>query len=419
LADDNMRYEREKDEGFYGMESETEIKFWVPGITLMNELLQSEPGKLPSFEEFHRMMEEQTAKDPWNYEEDRTFAQSLHARVSKSCTFPRYLATPTLCERCSKIDLEQSIHVSLFPETAQSCDLCRLFYHCLKNNNVGEQDDIQPLKRRDLFEICVPPGTLKVPHRIRVRLPALPEVGGRIYFQLLQEWLRACDGEHDDCGAPGGPPPLPTRVLNVGDGRDPTYLRLYHPSRGEKGDYLALSHCWGKPTKEQKDSFTTTIKNVDKRCQGISLVDLPRTFQDAVRVTRELGKRYLWIDSLCILQGQDGDWEKESKLMGSVFGNAYCTIAATSGVDSDAGFLGPRKSARNYVPVTSSSHGQVYVCEAIDDFHHDVEKGVLNQRAWVLQERALSRRTIHFTTRQTYFECGAGIHCETLTHMSK
>ena len=59
------------------------------------------------------------------------------------------------------------------------------------------------------------------------------------------------------------------------------------------------------------------------------------------------------------------------------------------------------------------------VCEAIDDFYRDVDQGELNQRGWVLQERALSRRTIYFTETQSYWECGGGVRCETMTKMKK
>jgi hypothetical protein len=55
----------------------------------------------------------------------------------------------------------------------------------------------------------------------------------------------------------------------------------------------------------------------------------------------------------------------------------------------------------------------------MDKFQVDVLGGTLNTRAWVLQERALSRRTLHFTDRQTYWECGGGVRCETLTYMRK
>ena len=105
--------------------------------------------------------------------------------------------------------------------------------------------------------------------------------------------------------------------------------------------------------------------------------------------------------------------------MASVFKNAYCTIAATSAENSQKGFLKRSTETPQYALVPNSSHGAVFVSTAMDDFEGDVGKGVLNSRAWVLQERALARRTIHFTTRQMYFECGGGIRCETLTYMQK
>jgi hypothetical protein len=61
----------------------------------------------------------------------------------------------------------------------------------------------------------------------------------------------------------------------------------------------------------------------------------------------------------------------------------------------------------------------VYVCESIDNFKEHVLDGALNRRGWVLQEHALARRTVFFTTHQTYFECGRGVRCETMTKMSK
>jgi hypothetical protein len=55
----------------------------------------------------------------------------------------------------------------------------------------------------------------------------------------------------------------------------------------------------------------------------------------------------------------------------------------------------------------------------MNDFKTHVLEGRLNKRRWVLQERALAHRTIFFTDRQTYWECGEGVKCETLTKMDK
>ncbi|RSL47216.1 hypothetical protein CEP51_015807 [Fusarium floridanum] len=105
--------------------------------------------------------------------------------------------------------------------------------------------------------------------------------------------------------------------------------------------------------------------------------------------------------------------------MSQVFNSAYCTISASSAKSSLDGFLTERKP-RPCVQLQTNT-GPLYICPAIDDFHHDVELSEINKRGWVLQERALSRRSIYFTSTQVYWECGRGIHCETLgrLHNSK
>jgi hypothetical protein len=55
----------------------------------------------------------------------------------------------------------------------------------------------------------------------------------------------------------------------------------------------------------------------------------------------------------------------------------------------------------------------------IDDFKTHVLDGALNFRGWVVQEQALAQRTVFFTEHQTYWECGEGVRCETMTKMNK
>jgi len=54
--------------------------------------------------------------------------------------------------------------------------------------------------------------------------------------------------------------------------------------------------------------ITTTTKNTEVHKDSISLSDLLATFRHADQITRELGIAYLWIDSLCIIQDDAGDW---------------------------------------------------------------------------------------------------------------
>ena len=258
---------------------------------------------------------------------------------------------------------------------------------------------------------------------IQISFPVLPEAESPTRFALLRAWLRWCDESHD-CNKHHieSNTELPTRLLYVGDPDDPNYdpdvLRL--DCATQKGKYIALSHCWGELPIEDKKQFCTTQDNIVQRRRGFSISDLPKTFQDAVKVTRELRVPYLWIDSLCIIQYEhDGkDWKRESRRMEEVFSLAYCTIAATSAVHSKAGFL-ERNVSTEYVLIQDASGRRFYISADMDDFDNDVEKARLNTRAWVMQERILSRRTIHFSAKQIYWECGEGIYCENLTRLKR
>jgi hypothetical protein len=163
----------------------------------------------------------------------------------------------------------------------------------------------------------------------------------------------------------------------------------------------------------------TTIDNIEDHLQGIPIEDLPQTFQDAIKTTRALGQRYLWIDSICITQGDGGDFSAQKTDMETIFSNAYCVIAASRARNQSSGFLqSPRP--RDFVTLRNRADGQpFYICTNIDDFDGHVLNGHLHKRGWVLQEHALARRTIFFTEHQTYWECGDGVRCETLTKMNK
>lgn len=174
--------------------------------------------------------------------------------------------------------------------------------------------------------------------------------------------------------------------------------------------YIALSHRWGGI-----DTFCTTAHNINERLIDIPYSQLPKTFQHAVITTWNLRVEYLWIDSLCIRQGDNSDWLQESAQMENVFAYAHCTLAATSAKDCNQGFLD--RSAESFVKLTDSNSNpalSVYIKETEIDFDKDVAQGPLNKRAWVFQERVLSHRTIHFTAEQTYFESNSNVWCEAM-----
>jgi hypothetical protein len=253
---------------------------------------------------------------------------------------------------------------------------------------------------------------------IQIGFPQLPKAGSDEHFRILRYWLHNCDETHQTLKCHLQTTFLPTRLIDVGLDSSEA-IRLYETQPTDAFKYLALSHSWGKKL-PYFQTFRRDLENFKKR---IEITDLPPTFRDAVKTTQRLGLRYLWIDSICIIQRDDtddGDFEQEAGRMESVFSSAYCVLATSSAEGQSDGFLGEREgSCRNFVEIRSRGQPTYYVCSLIDDFKRHVLEGVLNKRGWVMQERVLARRTIYFTDKQTYWECGDGVRCESLTKMEK
>lgn len=250
---------------------------------------------------------------------------------------------------------------------------------------------------------------------LRMGLPRLPEAGTTAHFDILRHWLLECDKNHSNCKSINATRErLPTRLIDVGTNNS-SLVKLFETQLHDRYDYLALSHPWGT---ESAKHLCTFPENLAQHKKGIEFNHLPTTFQDAVKVTRGLGHRYLWIDSICIIQGPDGDFNDEAKHMEDVFSQAYCVLAASSANGQHDGFLQTR-SQRRYLTLRQDPLPPVHICEFIDDFQQHVLNSNLNKRGWVLQERVLARRTIYFTGKQTYWECGSGVRCETMTKMHK
>jgi Heterokaryon incompatibility protein (HET) len=142
-------------------------------------------------------------------------------------------------------------------------------------------------------------------------------------------WLKSCRDNHPSCWQIEEAR-LPTRVLDLE--KDESGLSIVLIETGQMvGRYMTLSHCWGTT-----HPLTTTTSNLHYRMQGILVSELPKTFKDLVDVARGLGVRYVWIDSLCIIQDDASDWASEAGKMASVYSGSYLNIAGASA----AGCLG-------------------------------------------------------------------------------
>ncbi|KAI8724343.1 HET domain-containing protein [Fusarium sp. LHS14.1] len=230
-------------------------------------------------------------------------------------------------------------------------------------------------------------------------------------FTWASRALKDCDANHRECKSLLDTE-LPTRILDLGDTAKPLQLRLLEPN-GEKARYVCLSHCWGKT-----QQITTNRANLSSRKREILFTSLPKTFQDAVVFTRKLGLRYLWIDSLCIIQDSKPDWIKESAKMASVYQNSFLTLAATKSADSHGGCFSTDSSPRSGYPLSCGE--KTIVVYVREEFPHwdDIQGSRLLQefplltRGWAYQERLLAPRVLHFCRGELVLECLRTTVCE-------
>jgi hypothetical protein len=240
---------------------------------------------------------------------------------------------------------------------------------------------------------------------------------GEASLDQISTWDNTCRESHAKCGL--SKPLLPTRVIDVTLFTNGS-CRLYEPSVGERENYITLSHCWGS-----LKILTTRKENLTNHKNSMDMKLLPKTFQDAIAVTCHLGVRYIWIDSLCIIQDDLEDWARESSKMASIYQNSYLTLAATVANDGSEGLFKARDAdicrlqlmcgeKPDQVATVLARRGRKHDCfqGAHKDVGDNVSSEPLMTRAWVYQERLLSRRLLHFASDEMVWECQTISHCE-------
>lgn len=233
-------------------------------------------------------------------------------------------------------------------------------------------------------------------------------------FRRASKWIADCTSNHQECSRASNTSWFPTRTLDVSG--DPDWVRV-QISRQEHRchKYLTLSHCWGGTR-----TITTTSQTLPDYVKGVRLSIMPATFRDAISITRRLGYRYLWIDSLCIIQDSDEDWKRESAVMGQIYGHSDCTIAATGSADSNGGCfvtrnpleLQPCKIIGNILSPHNKDEEMFLYKYAQEYFWDEISDSPWSNRGWILQERILSPRVLHYTRRQLFWECQRFDACE-------
>lgn len=244
---------------------------------------------------------------------------------------------------------------------------------------------------------------------------------------LANDWLKECDGRHTACT--GHSNLWPKRVIDV-RGDMPRLVETETATRDlfEPPRYVTLSHCWGKT-----NFIKTTTNNLKERMAEIPWDDFPKSFQDAITLTRRIKCNSIWIDSLCIIQDDVDDWNEQASKMEDIYSNSFLNIAGTSRFAQSTGLFSIRECHSDpwrsgIIPAEShqitndqdGSNRSVFARYNMEAGHRYIAGGAFNgisiapllTRAWVFQERLLAPRTIHFYASELIWECRSTLRCE-------
>lgn len=223
---------------------------------------------------------------------------------------------------------------------------------------------------------------------------------------LWKQWLRKCATSHSKCRTIRDRQEFsPSRLVEivVTDG-ETTGWRIVELAADDPRPYCTLSHCWGKSL-----HFCLSQQNHRKLLAQQEMAELPKTYREACEVATSMGFFHIWIDSLCIIQDDIADWEKESAVMGQIYEGAVFNIAATWAADGSLGLYHKRDPATVSPPDLGEGNTTLARLRMYTD---DIEEAPLNTRAWVLQERYLAPGQLSFTRNQVYWECQELMACE-------
>lgn len=268
--------------------------------------------------------------------------------------------------------------------------------------------------------------------------------------KMINKWMKECGSQtHESCNASS---PVPTDIVGQEDAlhNEPQTVfprrlirlaaeglpaQLVDNLREYKYPYAALSYCWGAEgtfmTVDDTVQETLEIAPLDHTLtlaeakREIPFDKLPSTLKDVFILAKEIGFKHLWVDAICIVQGNPEEWEDESRRMGNIYSNAQLVISATRSENVQQGLFLPRSAPSIAQDVISPggvmsarrnlNHEIMTSCRTRSDrwWEANINKTFpLLGRGWGFQERLLAARTVHFTPTELVWECLTTRMCE-------
>lgn len=258
---------------------------------------------------------------------------------------------------------------------------------------------------------------------------------------LSEYWLYECIVNHPGCYFDpmfGWSSDMPRRFVQLCDfapGSAESLVKVVN-NVGYCQQYAALTYTW-QSQDGTKPPITLSGKSQSLLYAGFHPKCLSLNIQNACRLAKGMGLRYIWIDALvsklssaasrsvkgvlyfqadseqCIMQDSDEDWCIEAAKMASIYMNAVFTIAALDAVDIETDITCFRTSiqdedelqGRMYKPGRKALPEKIHsVLELSGNFISRPNRP-WDTRGWTFQENLLSRRIISITTEGIFWNC--------------
>ena len=224
-------------------------------------------------------------------------------------------------------------------------------------------------------------------------------VSSAVNFALMRQWIKVCDTMHKKCrwrGVISSAAPS-IRLIDV---EQQTVVSANLTER-----YIALSYVWGQDTMPllRKDTlYQYTSPN------GLKNIEIPRTIADAMKIAKVTGERYLWVDSLCIVQDDSRDKLQQLPIMADIYSRAHFVIVASAGNSAEAALPGMGSTTRLRWQQVETIHGITFTT-AQPSLREALRLTTWSTRGWTFQESMLASRMLIFTEYQMFWQCrGAG-----------
>lgn len=270
----------------------------------------------------------------------------------------------------SRLHMESLIEVGLRPPNRREAIVTGTI---LRSENTPISDVLQPVN-------------------VKFRARAMPST---ISISLVKHWIELCHAEHIECRFEG--PAMPKidnfRLIDIQE------QKVISSSQTER--YAALSYVWGPTTAPMLTG--DTLMRYTSPC-GLRQCPIPQSILDAMQLLRELGERFLWVDTLCIVQDDPNDRAQQLSIMDSIFQSAYIVVVAAAGSDAYAGLPGVQSTRCIQKRQTEIINGVQFIT-AQPALQDALEETIWKTRGWTFQESLVASRLLVFTENQVYWSC--------------